>query len=105
VVSPPFLKENEMNIWGKIWKGVSFVLVGFILGLVATIKFIAPPGDDFEVKFGKVKIKVRGKNNQVTDAVDMTPIVNITQEKSKRQLRKEEREKKKADRKNTRGSN
>jgi hypothetical protein len=89
-----------MNIWGKIWKVISFVLAGFILGMIAAIKFIAPPGEDIEVNFDKVKFVIRGKNNQVTDGLDVTPIVNITKEKSKRQKKKEEREKKRAERKN-----
>ena len=71
-----------------------------IIGIIAVLKWIAPPGDDIEVKFGKVKIKVRGKNNQVTDGVDVAPVVNITKEESKPQTRKEKREKKKAERKN-----
>ena len=86
----------------KIWKGVAFVLTGFILGMIATIKFIAPPGEDVEIKFDKTKLVIKGKNNQVTDAIDVTPVMNIVKEarKSKRQMKKEERDKKKAERKN-----
>ena len=86
----------------KIWKGVAFVLTGFILGMIATIKFIAPPGEDVEIKFYKTKLVIKGKNNQVTDAIDVTPVMNIVKEarKSKRQMKKEERAKKKAERKN-----
>ena len=90
----------------KIWKGVAFVLTGFILGMIAAIKFIAPPGEDIEIKFDKTKLVIKGKNNQVTDAVDVTPVMNIVKEarKSKRQQKKEdrkmEREKRKLERKN-----
>ena len=69
------------------------------------------PGDDRfvvatdwkpEIKFDKTKLVIKGKNNQVTDAIDVTPVMNIVKEarKSKRQMKKEERAKKKAERKN-----
>lgn len=56
-----------------------FVLIGIVIGVWITIKWIAPPDDDIHI--GKIKIKGRGHN--VSDIVD----VEVQPDKKRKRLR------------------
>lgn len=71
-----------MNIWAKISKFVVVLLLGIIAGIVATIKWIAPPGEDITI--GKIKVKGKGNNQDTTIEIERT--------KTNKEKRKERRE-------------
>lgn len=73
-----------MNIWAKISKFVVVLLLGIIAGIIAAIKWIAPPGDD--IVFGKIKVK--GKGNKQDTVIEI-------EKKTNKQLRKEKRKNRK----------
>ena len=76
-----------------------YVLVGFGLGLIAGVR-VAPPTEDVEVKLGSLKLKIRGRNNTITDGIDITDIIDTAEVEtegklSKREARKQRRAKEK----------
>ena len=48
-----------------IWRMLSFLVLGMVLGMYLSLKFIAPPSQDIEI--GKIKIKGR----DISDGVDI----------------------------------
>jgi hypothetical protein len=69
-----------------------FILAGIILGIFIALKWLAPEGT--EVKVGKFVI--RGRKNVVTDVSDIN-VSGPEKRKSRRQLKREAREKRKAE--------
>ena len=78
-----------MNI---IYQYGFFVLAGIILGIFIALKWLAPEGT--EVKVGKFVI--RGRQNVVTDVSDIN-VSGPERRKSKRELKREARIKRKAE--------
>ena len=77
-----------------------YILIGYSLGVITTIKWWAPPENDIkiETKFGKLVI--RGRNNTVSDAIDVTDIADVAGVvPDKKQTRKERRVARRANRK------
>lgn len=70
----------------KIYKVITLILAGIVAGIVATIKWIAPPGED--ISFGKIKVKGRGNKMDTEILIDNT-------HKSRQQARREARRKRK----------
>lgn len=78
-----------MNI---IYQYGFFTLIGIILGIFIALKWLAPEGT--EVKVGKFVI--RGRQNVVTDVSDIN-VSGPERRKSKRELKREARIKRKAE--------
>jgi len=68
-----------------------YVLIGFALGMIVTIKWISPPDEDINIDFGKTKLVIKGRKNVVTDAIDVTEIADVAMSTTdkKKQTRKE----------------
>ena len=66
----------------KVYEIVTFVLAGIIAGMIITIKWIAPPGQDITIG----KIKVKGRNNT------QSTVVEVDNVPSKREQRRQKRE-------------
>jgi len=66
------------------------IFAGFSAGMFVAVKYLTSAEFNVETKFGK--LVVRGRNNTVTDAVDITDTADII---SKRDARRDERRKKK----------
>lgn len=67
----------------KIYQYITLILAGIVAGIIATIKWIAPPGQD--ITFGKIKVKGRGNKMDTEVTID-------NETKSRQQLRKERRD-------------
>ncbi len=83
-----------------------YVLVGFGMGLIAGVR-VAPPTEDVEVKLGSLKLKIRGRNNTVTDGIDITDIIDIAEvdkKVTKRDARKLARAERKKQKENVAGN-
>ncbi len=71
------------KILASVYRAVTYILVGIVAGIVFTIKFIAPPGDD--IKIGKIKVRGKGNSAETTIDVDNEPKKD---RKSKRKSKK-----------------
>ena len=74
----------------KIGFYLSFVLLGFAGGVITGVR-IAPPTEDTEIQFGKIKWKVKGRKNTVEDGLEVTNIVDIAKQTTAKPTWKERR--------------
>lgn len=68
------------------------ILLGFGLGVIAGVR-VAPATKDIEVTLHKLKQKLRGRDNTITDGIDISDVLDIFDEplESKKLIRKERR--------------
>ena len=74
----------------KIGFYLSFILLGFAGGVITGIR-VAPPTEDTEIQFGKIKWKVKGRKNVVEDGLEVTNIVDIAKKTKVKPTMKERR--------------
>ena len=54
-----------------------WLIIGYAAGVISTVMWIAPPGEDIEVKTIFRKLVVRGKQHSVTDMVDISDVADV----------------------------
>jgi len=58
-----------------------YILLGFVVGVILSVKWINPPSEDIHIETSFGKLKIRGKQHTVTDILDVDNIVDIAKEK------------------------
>lgn len=66
-------------IWYKIGTFAAFILLGFAGGIITGVR-VAPPKEDIEIEFGKIKWKLKGRKNNVTDGLDVTNLASVAKQ-------------------------
>jgi hypothetical protein len=74
-----------------IWKFLTVLLLGIAAGIWAAVKYLFPPTT--EIRVGNIKIK--GRENQVDDLLDLKVTPETSPTKNKKYIRKEKREERK----------
>ncbi len=85
--------ENRMILLATVsilWQWGVLVLGGFIIGVIASVKWISPPHDEIniETKFGTLVVKGK-RHSTISDVLDVSDIADVSAITDKKLTRKE----------------
>jgi len=74
-----------------LWQWGAIFLLGSIGGIIICVKWIAPPEEDINIEFGRTKFKIKGKNHNLSDVIDISDVFDMSDDEVKKLSRKEKR--------------